>query len=63
MQKYVIAKSQCELLLTTKDNWLKSKDDYLSVFYEFEAKSWGEAVDIYEKITEPGFYLSKEECF
>jgi len=49
MIKYVIAKSGCESLLTTKEAWDKNPDELLDVIKEFEAESIEEAEKVYNK--------------
>lgn len=60
MSKYIIAKSQCESMLATKELWESSPDNLLTLVHEFEASSPEEANNVYEKFINPSFYHRQE---
>lgn len=46
--KYIIAKSNCESLLISKEAWENNPDDWLKAVHEFEAENISDAEKIYD---------------
>ena len=54
--QYIIAKSTCESILSTKSEWDSYQDDLFLSVHEFEAESPLEAEKYYEEYINPSMW-------